>query len=162
MKFKASLDKFTKTTSFLVSILLLTIILLQFIGFKSNNFWVPVFTTIFIVVSFIITLLYKPNSYTLQSNQLIIHRYIKNVIISKSEIKSAEQIEREILKYSIRTFGVGGLFGYFGKFYNRNVGAMTWYATRRSNYVLITTSSNKKIILTPDNPEDFVKEFYKI
>ncbi len=40
------------------------------------------------------------------------------------------------------------------------MGAMTWYATRRNNYVLITTNNNK-IIITPDNPENFVKEFYK-
>ena len=36
---------------------------------------------------------------------------------------------------------------------------MTWYATRRNNAVLVTTIYNKKIILTPNEPEKFVIEF---
>ncbi|MBS4044542.1 MAG: hypothetical protein KGZ59_12085 [Chitinophagaceae bacterium] len=87
---------------------------------------------------------------------------MNDIKLLKSEIISVGQLEKEKLKGTIRTFGVGGLFGYFGKFYNNKIGVMTLYATRRSNYVLIKTSANKKIILTPDNPEDFVKEFYKM
>jgi ABC-type uncharacterized transport system permease subunit len=161
MEFKASMDKFTKITTVVVSLMLLSAIVLQFMVFKNNNFWIPLITSSFILVGFIITLLYKPNTYTIQSNQVIIHRFINEVVIKKFEIKSIKQIEKDELKGTIRTFGVGGLFGYFGKFYNSTFGAITWYATRRSNYILITTSTNKKIIITPDNPEDFVKEFYK-
>ena len=35
---------------------------------------------------------------------------------------------------------------------------MKWYATRMSNAVLITTGNNKKIVLTPDDPELFVEK----
>ncbi len=161
MEFKASMDKFTKITTVVVSLLLLSAIVLQFMAFKNNNFWIPIFVSSFILLGFIITFLYKPNTYSIQSNQIIIHRYINDVAIEKTEIKSVVQIEKNELKETIRSFGVGGLFGYFGKFSSSKMGAMTWYATRRSNYVLITTSSIKKIILTPDNPEDFVKEFNK-
>ena len=51
-----------------------------------------------------------------------------------------------------RTFGVGGLYGYYGKFYNRTFGSMTWYATRRDKLVLVKFQNKKKIILTPDEP----------
>lgn len=162
MEFKASLDKFTKITTLLVSFLLLSAIVLQFLAFKNYNFWIPIIATTFILVGFIITILYKPNSYIIKSEGVFIHRFINKVLINKADIISIEEIEKETIKGTIRTFGVGGLFGYFGKFYNNKIGAMTWYATRRSNYVLIKTSANKKIILTPDNPEDFVKEFYKM
>lgn len=57
------------------------------------------------------------------------------------------------MKWTIRTFGNGGLFGYFGKFYNAAFGKMTWYATRRNNYLVLSTSENGKIVLTPDNLE---------
>jgi hypothetical protein len=36
---------------------------------------------------------------------------------------------------------------------------MTWYATRRNNVVLVTTIHQKKIILTPNEPEKFVTAF---
>lgn len=72
---------------------------------------------------------------------------------------SAEVLEKDALYWSIRTFGVGGLFGYFGKFANAKLGNMTWYATRRDKTVLIKTAGNKKIILTPDDPNQFVADF---
>ena len=61
----------------------------------------------------------------------------------------------------IRTFGVGGLFGYYGQFYNSKIGSMTWYATRQNNTVLVRTIDNKNIVLTPDEPEKFVANFDK-
>jgi hypothetical protein len=39
---------------------------------------------------------------------------------------------------------------------------MKWYATRMSNAVLITTGNNKKIVLTPDDPELFVKRLQSV
>ena len=69
---------------------------------------------------------------------------------------NVELLDKERLNGSIRTFGVGGLFGYWGRFANSKIGVMTWYATRRDNAVLITKFNNKKIVLTPDEPELFV------
>jgi hypothetical protein len=54
-------------------------------------------------------------------------------------------------KGTIRTFGVGGLFGYFGKFHTPGIGHSTFYATQRKNKILIVTSNDKKIVITPDD-----------
>ncbi len=62
------------------------------------------------------------------------------------------------MKWTIRTFGVGGLFGYYGEFVNWKLGNMTWYATRRDKTVLIETVDDKKLIVTPDEPEAFIKQ----
>jgi len=72
------------------------------------------------------------------------------------------KLESGKLTYSVRTFGVGGLFGYFGKFWNKEYGNMTWYATRRDKAIMIITKENKKIILTPDEVEKFINEFKEI
>ena len=74
---------------------------------------------------------------------------------------SAQIVDKETMKWTVRTFGVGGLFGYFGKFANRALGSMTLYATRRNNYVLIITTDERKIIITPDEPISFVAQFNK-
>ena len=69
---------------------------------------------------------------------------------------TAREISNNDMGLTIRTFGVGGLFGYFGKFFNSKIGRLTMYGTRRNNTVLIETD-NKKIILTPDDPIEFLK-----
>ncbi len=67
-------------------------------------------------------------------------------------------LDKEKIGWAIRTFGVGSLFGYYGKFANTKLGSMTWYATRKDKTVLVRTIDNKKIILTPDEPEKFVAD----
>ena len=50
----------------------------------------------------------------------------------------------------IRTFGVGGLFGIYGKFYTNGLGNITVFGTQSKNYILIRTNS-QKIVITPDD-----------
>lgn len=53
------------------------------------------------------------------------------------------------------------MFGYTGKTYLNGVGILRWYATRKDNTVLITTRDHRKIIITPDQPDEFVEVFSK-
>ncbi|MFM7328528.1 MAG: PH domain-containing protein, partial [Bacteroidota bacterium] len=55
------------------------------------------------------------------------------------------------LRWSIRLFGSGGLFGYFGKFRNSTFGTMNWYATRLGKFVVIILRSGEKFVVTPDD-----------
>jgi len=59
----------------------------------------------------------------------------------------------------MRLFGSGGLFGYFGLFWNREFGTMTWYATRRDQAIMIITSSHKKLVITPDETDAFMQAY---
>jgi hypothetical protein len=97
-------------------------------------------------------------SYEVTDEHVIVHRLFTNVKISGSSIDSVEIIGNDKIRPALRTFGVGGLFGYYGKFASFKMGTMTLYATRRNNTVLIITKENWKIILTPDSPEAFVQE----
>jgi hypothetical protein len=74
-------------------------------------------------------------------------------------LSSLELLDEQDIRSSVRTLGVGGLFGYFGKFANIKLGSMTWYATRTDRTVLVRTVDNRKIILTPDEPERLVSDF---
>jgi Bacterial PH domain len=84
---------------------------------------------------------------------------LSNVEIDRNNIQSVQEIDESQVKNSIRTFGVGGFFGNFGKFWNGKLGNMTWYVTRKNNFVLVETKDQKKIILTPDKPAEFVASF---
>jgi hypothetical protein len=81
---------------------------------------------------------------------LIIERPVGKKIFRLSDITSVEVPSKESMRWTIRTFGNGGLFGYWGKFTNKTYGNMTWYATRRSNYILIKIKE-RQIVITPDD-----------
>ena len=159
MTYKTSLDNLAKVLTIVITILFAGIIVGQFSFIKDEEKSVPVFTTIFLSLIYFGTFLFRPISYKLTDNKLIIHIPMSDIKINRTEIKSVEQLEKTKLSWAFRVFGVGGLFGYWGKFSNTKLGSMNWYATRRNNAVLVTTIYNKKIILTPNEPEKFVIEF---
>ena len=96
-------------------------------------------------------------NYVLTNDNLVIHRLFNDIIIKRKDILTVREVSKIDMGLTIRTFGVSGLFGYFGKFSNSKIGKLTMYATRRNNSVLIETGT-KKIILTPDNPLELVNQ----
>ena len=159
MIYKASLDNLAKGITIGISILFLLIIIGNFSIIEEVSPAIPYFTATLLISVYIIAFALRPVNYELASEQLIIHRPIMDVKIDRKQIKTVELLANGSLGWSLRIFGVGGLFGYYGKFANSKIGSMTWYATRRDKTVLVTTTNNKKIIVTPDEPEKFVAEF---
>ena len=118
----------------------------------------PMFFVSFVLIATMIAMyMYRPKGIVVTNDALIIDRQVKPVTIQYSDIKSVKQVTNE-LKGSIRTFGNGGLFGYIGKYYNRNIGKMTWYCTQRKNFVLVELNDKRNIIITPDHPQDLLLE----
>ena len=109
---------------------------------------------------YVITYAFKPKDYELTAKYLIINRVIYNVKINREDIRSIEKVSSEQMKLTVRTFGVGGLFGYFGKFYNKSIGKMTFYTTQRNKRILVKTMNDKNIILSPDEPEKLIEHYY--
>ena len=159
MTYKTSLDNLAKVITIIITILFAVIIIGQFSLIKDEGKSVPTFTTILLSLIYFGTFSFRPISYKLTDDKLIIHRPLFDIKINRTEIKNVEQLDKEKLSWALRIFDVGGLFGYWRKFSNTKLGRMTWYATRRNNAVLVTTIYNKKIVLTPNVPEKFVTEF---
>ena len=159
MTYKASWDNLTKIVTIGVTILFLGIFGSLFISDEKPDAGSSVVIGVILLGTYLISYGFRPINYVVANGKLIIRRPFKEVVIEKSNIKSVEILEDERLRWTIRTFGVGGFFGYFGKFYNSKIGHMTWYATRRSKAVLLKTIHNKNIIVTPDEAADFVKQF---
>jgi hypothetical protein len=152
MIYKASLDK--------TALLITSLVTLMFGALIVFNFSLPL--AIFLILIYLICMVLKPLSYEITQDELIIRRLIKSVRINRADIKSLELIEKATLSGTIRTFGVGGLFGWYGKFANSQLGNMTWYLTRRDKPVLILKKDSKKILISPDQAEAFVREFKEI
>ncbi|MFM6933930.1 MAG: PH domain-containing protein [Flavobacteriales bacterium] len=164
MPYKASMDRLTKTLTILVPLLLLPTFFIPF--FKTNT---VEFADVFhpnptivmpfgIILILIITYGFSPKGYAIEDKQLMIHRPFHRKFYSTSDMLKVSLVNKNEMPRSMRVFGVGGLFGYFGLFRNSRYGTMVWYATRRDHFVVIERNNGRAIVLTPDDPNSFVSE----
>ena len=159
MKYKASLDNLAKGITIGVTLLFLIIIIGQFALVDDLDNAFPIYVSAGLILIYFLVFSFRPIHYSITTNGVKIHRLFTDVNIERNKIKSVELLTKDQIEGTVRTFGVGGLFGYYGKFANSNLGSMTWYATRQDLMVLIRTNDHKKIILTPDEPAKFVADF---
>jgi hypothetical protein len=59
-------------------------------------------------------------------------------------------VDKSEFRTLIRTFGVGGLFGYYGYYYSSSLGKLILYTTQRKNLILIEQKVGRKVLLSPD------------
>lgn len=159
MIYKTSLDNLAKGISIGISILFAAILYGHFVSVAEIGWMIPILLAVVLGGSYLAAFLYRPLHYELRDDVLIVHRLVKDVIIQRSTIQTVELIGKEKLRAAVRVFGVGGLFGYFGKFANQQLGKMNWYATRRDRTVLVKTTDGEKIVLSPDEAQGFVASF---
>jgi len=95
---------------------------------------------------------------TLTDEAVVVERKISKVSIPYPDIVQVTLPENKDLRFAVRTFGNGGLFGYTGRYYKQPYGSMTWYCSQRKNYVLLETSAGKTIVVTPDERDAMVNE----
>lgn len=156
MEYKASLDTLAKIITGG------TIILFLFLGYRSVNILTvsQVDTTsilihggllLFLIAVILGGYLFAPQSYLVDSTDLTIVRPVNNKKIKLADITEISTIAEGGMTGTVRTFGVGGLFGYYGKYYNSTFGSMTFYTTQRKNQILIQTKQGNKIIISPDD-----------
>lgn len=156
MEFKASLDTTAKLITALVTLLLLVLSyksVTAIISANGDNKAIIIHSGLLLLFTFIMVSAYvfAPRSYRIDSSELVIVRPAKDRIVKLSGIAEIRTIEDGSMPSAIRTLGVGGLFGYFGRFYISGIGNVTLYATKRTNNVFIRTKQGENIMITPDN-----------
>jgi hypothetical protein len=156
MTYKASLDTLALVITIAVAVFF--IVLIASVGkdiLNHTESGLPIvaiiFSIILPVVIFSLCWFFAPSSYTLTDNDIVINRPTGKRAIKYAEIAEVRTIGKNDLGILIRTFGNGGLFGYYGKFHSSKLGSMTLYTTQRKNRLLITTTNGSKIMITPDD-----------
>ncbi len=156
MKYTASYDSPVKIITTL-TILLLLAISLKFIYdmINSGGDMIAILSLgfgVFVMAGIILACyIYRPQYYILNTDGLQIKRTINSRTIAYSEIAEIRLLEKEELRGIIRTFGVGGLFGYFGRFRSGKLGVMNFYTTQGNNKTLIVLKNGEKVVITPDD-----------
>jgi hypothetical protein len=155
--FKASMDATAKVTTVLITVLFVWVATIPYTvareavtGQLAANLML-----LMILLIYAISYLLRIKGYLVSNEQLLILRPLGKKQISLASIRSSVVLSRRDLFWSLRTFGVGGLFGYYGKFFNRKFGAMTWYITRRDTTVLLYLDDGRKILVSPDDWAEF-------
>lgn len=167
--FKASLGTTVKITT-IVCVLLLSIpsviLMLTFIlnlfenKFDKKDVIMPILAIgLFAFLYWVFT--ERIIGYKILSEGIKIIKGTNSELIKKETILEVKPIAYKDLRFSIRTFGIGGVFGFSGSYTNKKFGDMTWYFTRKDKLVMIVTNT-QKFILSPDKSEDFLKEVQKM
>ena len=156
MKFKASLDLAAWIIT--ASILLLFLAVSGFGLITIPHTFIPglipiVLPWVIILVCFVLS----PRYYIVHADRIIIKRLWRSVIISRRDIQLCRTVTSIEIGGLTRYGGVGGLFGYFGVFLSSQLGLLKLYATRQKNFVMLHTNSNKRIMLSPDEPLAFTR-----
>jgi hypothetical protein len=92
--------------------------------------------------------------YSIVEGQLLIHRLGWASRFDLSTLQAAE-IAPYATVGSIRTFGIGGVFGFIGHFRSPVLGSYRAYATDAANAVVLDFGA-KKLVVTPDSPAEFI------
>ncbi|HTU01014.1 MAG TPA: PH domain-containing protein [Candidatus Sulfotelmatobacter sp.] len=102
------------------------------------------------------TYLLAPRGFAILGRELVVERRLHPLRIELSAIRVVGPLPAERIAGAVRLGGSGGLFGYFGWYSNRRLGAFRMYASRRSGLVLVETET-EAFVLSPGNPDAFTE-----
>ncbi len=96
----------------------------------------------------------SPRAVELEGGELkVLRRAWPAAAYRLSELERVEVLPPGWLSGALRTFGNGGLFGYYGWFYKK--GAFRLYATR-SDRLVEAVIGGRRVVFSPDDPERLV------
>lgn len=159
MTYRASADPFVFWMTLLVCVVLIAVALgalwfaavTSHVGLRISAVGVALFCSGVLVLSY----LYSPRSYRLSDSAIVIERPLRNVEIPITSVRKVETVNVSSGN-TIRVFGVGGLFGVYGRFRNSELGPFTMYGSRTGLAVLLDTDAGP-VVITPDDGEAFAR-----
>ncbi len=98
---------------------------------------------------------WSATSYSIEDGFLVVHRFIGNIRIPIASIQDVAIATPLDLSGSLRVFGSGGAFGYYGRFKSPKLGSSRWYMTNQANAVIVTSDFGK-MLLSPDDVDGFL------
>lgn len=157
---KMSLDKKSRIVTYLLAFLIgigLPLAVGIINAFVSENNFFLLFPLPFLVIIYL-TWLYAPTGVGITSGSLHIIRPIGPLVIPLEQIASVRptaDIKKEA-GWIIRTWGSGGLWGWFGSFWSKKWGSFKLHLTGEANHVILELTNNSKDVVSPDDEDGFL------
>ncbi len=96
----------------------------------------------------------SPKAIEIEGGELrVLRRAWRAATFPLSRVDGVTVLPAGALRGAVRTFGNGGLFGYYGWYYKK--GPFRLYATRTDRLVQVGIDG-KRIVVSPDDPQRFV------
>lgn len=160
-RYDAPLDKMTKTITTIVLILALVSISIGIYAiYKEVSHYRAFFSLLIVLIGFslfVLPYLFSPLEFMITTSGIVIKRLLRNINLPFSDIISMKRISKDIV-ITARLWGSGGLYGFIGLFYVKDLGKTWMYVTSRDKMVLIETIRGKKFIISPSDPDSFVEK----
>ena len=100
--------------------------------------------------------LFTIRGYTITPDAILVHRLLWATRVPRAGLQSA-RVDPKSLRWSIRTFGNGGFFSASGFYWNKSLGFYRAFITDPRRAVILRFA-RRTFVVTPDAPEEFVKE----
>src|SRR3954464_11996498 len=97
--------------------------------------------------------LFTIRGYTVTPDALLVHRLFWTTRLPLAGLQSA-QFEPNAMRWSIRTFGNGGLFSFTGWYRNKALGAYRAFVTDPHQTVVLHFP-NRTVVVSPSVPAEF-------
>jgi hypothetical protein len=126
--------------------------------FGSRQLWAA--ALLLFAIDAWVWLRFRPSRFTVQQNGLEVIWPLKNRHIPRESIVSARVIDRQELKREIgwgMRVGAGGIWGGFGWLWTTRRGVVQTYISRTDGFVWIERAGDRPWLLTPEEPEEFVR-----
>ena len=101
-------------------------------------------------------MLFIIRGYTVTPDELLVHRLLWTTRLPLADLHSA-QVEPRAMRWSVRTFGNGGLFSFSGWYYNRLLGRYRAFVTD-PNRTVVLRLGGRNVVVSPSEPEVFVDD----
>jgi hypothetical protein len=112
-------------------------------------------TSILVAAVIAISYLYSPREYVIEGAALLIRRWAGTVRIPLVSIRQLRAAGRDDFRGTVRLWGSGGMFGYYGTFRTTRLGKCTWYMTQRRQAVVLATAG-RTVLVSPDDIPGFL------
>ncbi len=118
------------------------------------------------LVLVLVPLAFAPRGYEIRGKTLRVRTILARLsynLSTLSEARVADPSEVFSWRNTLRTFGVGGLFGYYGYFWNPRLGKFLAFATNRKHLVVLRFPAalglpGRTLVVSPHDPHGFVQQ----
>lgn len=156
VEFGASWSRSTRLLTLVFLLCGVTVLALSYTGSSPSVFFY--FMLVLIGAAVGVAFWFAPIGYQVDTVAVAVRRRAGAREIPLQTMKAARLMEpAELAESTWRWPAVGGLFGFYGTFETPSLGRHRWYASRDENLVLLQTAKGP-VVLSPDQPEVFVRE----
>ena len=110
--------------------------------------------SLFVLSMLVVCRIYSVRGYSVKDGRLFVHRFGWAKRFDLATLSEAAY-EPGAMQGSVRTWGIGGVFGFIGHFRNGVLGPYRAYATDPARTVVLKFGG-KTVVVTPEHPAEFV------